>query len=371
MTSNEKNFNKNKLIFIKGNNLPSPLFNFQETSLKKDNQLNFPDINPKYNKLSPVIQNKQNTHNSQGLNKLSEISKTYSLSKPKNENKLMLSKYKLLKDSSNDYSTRIKNSRILETYSTTKNTSKTSHMNSFKNDTTSIFDNTNKNNLKILENQNINNNKGIYGIRNLKINKNINENINETNDSYNNNLLNETSSNNSNLATKRKTIGKLYVNTDISNIYLNTPKESNIKLALPKKNLDKKLVINCKNNFGTPAIRNNIISLSNTTPENKNKIKCSLENTNHKILNINDIKKNNNINTIRPTKKDHIILENIGNSNGYNSDMENKKIKIDSNKDNIKESKTEKVYKCPEELHYYYVKVLQNGKKNEGNFEGE
>lgn len=362
MTSNEKNFDKNKLFFIRGNNLLNHLDSIQEKLLIKDNPLNFPDIKPKYSKLSPVIKNNQNTYNSKGLYKITEISKTYSLSKPKNENKLIISKYRLLNDSSNDYSTRIKNSRILETYSTTKNTTKTSHMNSFKIETTSTFDNMKKNNLRILENSNINN--SIYGISNLKIKKNINDSIN--------NILNETSSNNSNLATKRET--KLNKNTDVNNINLNTPKENNIKLAKPnKKIVDKKLVINCKKNEilrtpGDPLRNINIISLSNTTPDNKNKIKFSLENNEHKILNSID-SKNNTINTINPTKKELIILESIGSSEEYNSDLNKNLFKVV--KYNLKKSKKEKLYKCPEELHYYYVIALQKGKKSELEFEGE
>ena len=37
----------------------------------------------------------------------------------------------------------------------------------------------------------------------------------------------------------------------------------------------------------------------------------------------------------------------------------------------MKQIKKNKIYKCPEELHFYYISVLQEGKKNENEFEGE
>ena len=395
MTSyDKKNINKNKYLYKEGNNLISPLNSNQPKSLNinifsdlnNQKQVNFPNINPKFNKLTPVIQNKKNTNNSHGKNNIIEISKVFSFSKEKNENKInkiMNSKYKLSKVVSNDLSSRINESKILDIYNNTKNTTKVSPLNSFKMETNSTYDNINifKDSIKI-------NNKSINGLRNLdNNNRNINENY-----SYNNNINNEISSNNSNIATKRETIGKLYVNTDISEIGLNTPKNNNnFKLVLPNKNIfDKKLVINCKNNnnnylLDTPLEtfnKNNQILLTNTTPENKLKNAFNEGNQNKMKEEIKlKIKKqkdngrnNNNINTIKPSKNEHLIIESIGNAHNFDSKLINRKFTIDSNKlnkDYLKQAKKNKLYKCPEELHFYYISVLQEGKKNEFEFEGE
>ena len=381
MTSYDKNINKKKFLFKEGNNLKIPLNNNINvfSDLNNKNHINFPNINPKFNKITPVSQNKQNNNNSHGKNNIVEVSKAYSLSKQKNENKLnkmMNSKYKLSKVISNDLSARINESKILEVYNNKKNTIKTSQLNSFKNETNSTFDNINifRDSIKI-------NNKSINGLRNLNVKR-----TNETTAS--NNIKNETS-NNSNLATKRETIGNLYMKTDTNKIYVNTPKNNNIKLVLPNKNIfDKKLVINCKNDdmLVTPfEKKNNQVLLCNTTPDNK--LKISLDKTNPNILNediklkikkqkenkINNNNYTNNIITIKPSKNEHLIIESIGNSNNNDPKIINRKLTIDSNKvnkDYLNQNKKNK-YKCPEELHFYYITVLQEGKKNEFNFEGE
>jgi hypothetical protein len=365
MTSCEKNLNKNKYAFNIENCLLTPIFNNQPkklnnfSNLKNENKGNFPDIIPKYNKITPVIHNKQNINNSQGIYNITEISKTYSSSKPKNENKLMNPKYKLSKVVSNDFSHRINKSKILEIYNA-KNLSKNSQLNSFKVEPNSTFDNLNKKNLKILCDSNMINN-SINELRNLNIKKNSQD--------YNN-LFNDNSSNNSNLATKRETIGNLYMKTDIKDECLNTPKDINY---------ENKIIMESKNSniLGTPEgiyRKNNKIILANTTPENK--IKITLEKNNRKILNKIENSTNNNRNniiTIKPSKNEHIILESIGNTKTYNSKTIKNKYTIDSNNANkdLKLNTKNKLYKCPEELHFYYITALQEGKKNEIEFEGE
>ena len=157
---------------------------------------------------------------------------------------------------------------------------------------------------------------------------------------------------------------------DINDPCLNTPNNNN--------NVNK-IIIDSKNSniLGTPdgIYRKNKILLSNTTPENN--LKISLEKNNHKILNKIENKINNNRNniiTIKPNKNDHIILESICNSKGYNSKTIRNKYTIDSNdanKDSLKKNIKKKVYKCPEELHFYYITAIQEGRKNEIEFEGE
>ena len=380
MASYEKNLNKNKFIFKLENSQITPLYNNQPkrlkiiSNMKIDKKDNFPGISPKYTKLNPVT---QNIHTSQGINNLAEISKTYSLSKPKNENKSLSSKYKLSKIISNDLSSRISNSKVSDIY----NTKKYDNSNSFKIETNTTFDN---NKINILKNSNMIND-SINGLRNLSIKNKTKQNI-YSNNKNNTNLNNDNSTNNSNLATKRETIGNLYLKTDINDIYINAPKDNNYKLD----NFDKKLIIFSKNNeiLGTPGgllRKNNKIVLANTTPENK--LKISLDQNKQKIIDDglklkakkikkddNNINNNsNNITTIKPNKNEHIILESINNSNANTKTIKNKFTieSIQFNKESLLEKKKNKLYKCPEELHFYYISVLQEGKKNEIEFEGE
>ena len=67
-------------------------------------------------------------------------------------------------------------------------------------------------------------------------------------------------------------------------------------------------------------------------------------------------------------------MESISNSNGYNSKTIKNKYTIDSNnydKEVLKEKNKIKIYKMPEELHFYYISSIQDGKKNEIELEGE
>ena len=387
MSSQDKNLNKEKSIFKQGSNLLSRINNYQQqnslnifSNFKKVNKVNFPNINSKINKLVPVIHNKQNSDVT-GINNVSEISKTYSLSKPKNENnlnKIANSKYKLSKIVASELSSNIRTSRILDTYSNAKTTSKTSQNNSIRIEINNTSDN--KGNLSNLKKSNIINlSNSNSNILNLKINKKIiNEKIGSSNDSFYEKIIKEISSANNtsgNMGKKRETIGHIHIKTDINDIYKNSPKDRNNNLLFENKNsLGKPLDINTKNSYimGTPynfLKANNLIALHNTTPENK--LKFSLDKNKKILLNENNSNKNTNrILTIKPCKNEHIILESIPHI--YDSKTIKTKFTLDSietNQDYLKEKK--KCNKCPEELHFYYVTVLQEGKKNENSFEGE
>jgi hypothetical protein len=387
MSSQDKNLNKEKSIFKQGSNLLSRINNYQQqnslnifSNFKKINKVNFPNINSKINKLVPVIHNKQNSDVT-GINNVSEISKTYSLSKPKNENnlnKIANSKYKLSKIVASELSSNIRTSRILDTYSNAKTTSKTSQNNSIRIEINNTSDN--KGNLSNLKKSNIINlSNSNSNILNLKINKKIiNEKIGSSNDSFYEKIIKEISSANNtsgNMGKKRETIGHIHIKTDINDIYKNSPKDRNNNLVFENKNsLGKPLDINTKNSYimGTPynfLKANNLIALHNTTPENK--LKFSLDKNKKILLNENNSNKNTNrILTIKPCKNEHIILESIPHI--YDSKTIKTKFTLDSietNQDYLKEKK--KGNKCPEELHFYYVTVLQEGKKNENSFEGE
>ena len=386
MSSQDKNLNKEKSIFKQGSNLLSRINNYQQqnslnifSNFKKVNKVNFPNINSKINKLVPVIHNKQNSDVT-GINNVSEISKTYSLSKPKNENnlnKIANSKYKLSKIVASELSSNIRTSRILDTYSNAKTTSKTSQNNSIRIEINNTSDN--KGNLSNLKKSNIINlSNSNSNILNLKINKKIiNEKIGSSNDSFYEKIIKEISSANNtsgNMGKKRETIGHIHIKTDINDIYKNSPKDRNNILFENKNSLGKPLDINTKNSYimGTPynfLKANNLIALHNTTPENK--LKFSLDKNKKILLNENNSNKNTNrILTIKPCKNEHIILESIPHI--YDSKTIKTKFTLDSietNQDYLKEKK--KGNKCPEELHFYYVTVLQEGKKNENSFEGE
>lgn len=203
MSSQDKNLNKEKSIFKQGSNLLSRINNYQQqnslnifSNFKKVNKVNFPNINSKINKLVPVIHNKQNSDVT-GINNVSEISKTYSLSKPKNENnlnKIANSKYKLSKIVASELSSNIRTSRILDTYSNAKTTSKTSQNNSIRIEINNTSDN--KGNLSNLKKSNIINlSNSNSNILNLKINKKIiNEKIGSSNDSFYEKIIKEISS---------------------------------------------------------------------------------------------------------------------------------------------------------------------------------
>jgi hypothetical protein len=385
MSSVNKKTNINKYTLKGGNNNLNPINNNQQkclnniSHLKRDNQVNFPEINAKYNKLTPVLQIKHNNNNSQEK-KIVENSKT-SLSRAKKDNK-MNEKYKLSKIISNDLTAKINATRLLDSCNVTNETFKSSQLNSFKLDANIFFDNLNKNNYKNLINSNrVDKNNSINGKKYLSSRKTC-DNINSNNDSYyNNNILNDNSTNHSNLESKRETHS--CVKTEINDYYLKTPKDNNIKLVLPNKNFfDKKLIIKSDKNdlFNTPygfIRKNNDLLLANGSPEIK--LKCPDKKKNKiftekiKLNAINQKTNNNNINTIKPSKNEHIILESISNANS--EDSKNKRtFTINSkelNKNNIKQVKKNKSLKCPEELHFYYITVLQEGKKNEIEYEGE
>jgi hypothetical protein len=83
---------------------------------------------------------------------------------------------------------------------------------------------------------------------------------------------------------------------------------------------------------------------------------------------------NDNINTIKPNKNEHIVLESISNSDEIKIKNKNRILTIVSknlNTDINKTVKKNKIYKCPEELHFYYISVIKEGKKNEIELEGE
>ena len=365
MSSYEKNLNARKFILKQGNKLLSlsnnnnqPILLNNISNSINENQLIFPNINSNINKLDLVDKNRQKDNNNQEKKILTEISKIYSLSKPKNENKIRKLKNSKFKLSKVILDSNIDKSKILESFN---------NSNIFK---LSEMDLANSRNVKA--NKNISNNNNIT---HKKIN--IYDNIDEirNNDSYCNNLLNINKINNSNLAKKRGSIGYSFLKLDTDN--LNTPKENKIKLDLPNDELGKKLRLNIMKNdiFGTPSgplRKKYAIFTSNNTPENK--MRFTLDKISKKIIRKdNKLKKIDNINnrilTIKPNKNAYIITETIGNLDYRDSHSIKKNFTIDAkesenlNKSPLMQKKKIKVKKCPEELHFYYVGLLQEAKK--------
>ena len=365
MSSYEKNLNARKFILKQGNKLLSlsnnnnqPILLNNISNSINENQLIFPNINSNINKLNLVDKNRQKDNNNQEKKILTEISKIYSLSKPKNENKIRKLKNSKFKLSKVILDSNIDKSKILESFNNS-NIFKLSEMD-------------------LANSRNVNANKNISNNNNITHKKiNIYDNIDEirNNDSYCNNLLNINKINNSNLAKKRGSIGYSFLKLDTDN--LNTPKENKIKLDLPNDDLGKKLRLNIMKNdiFGTPSgplRKKYAIFTSNNTPENK--MRFTLDKISKKIIRKdNKLKKIDNINnrilTIKPNKNAYIITETIGNLDYRDSHSIKKNFTIDAkesenlNKSPLMPKKKIKVKKCPEELHFYYVGLLQEAKK--------
>jgi hypothetical protein len=365
MSSYEKNLNARKFILKQGNKLLSlsnnnnqPILLNNISNSINENQLIFPNINSNINKLNLVDKNRQKDNNNQEKKILTEISKIYSLSKPKNENKIRKLKNSKFKLSKVILDSNIDKSKILESFNNS-NIFKLSEMD-------------------LANSRNVNANKNISNNNNITHKKiNIYDNIDEirNNDSYCNNLLNINKINNSNLAKKRGSIGYSFLKLDTDN--LNTPKENKIKLDLPNDDLGKKLRLNIMKNdiFGTPSgplRKKYAIFTSNNTPENK--MRFTLDKISKKIIRKdNKLKKIDNINnrilTIKPNKNAYIITETIGNLDYRDSHSIKKNFTIDAkesenlNKSPLMQKKKIKVKKCPEDLHFYYVGLLQEAKK--------
>ena len=370
MSSYEKNLNARKFILKQGNKLLSlsnnnnqPILLNNISNSINENQLIFPNINSNINtfkpiKLNLVDKNRQKDNNNQEKKILTEISKIYSLSKPKNENKIRKLKNSKFKLSKVILDSNIDKSKILESFNNS-NIFKLSEMD-------------------LANSRNVNANKNISNNNNITHKKiNIYDNFDEirNNDSYCNNLLNINKINNSNLAKKRGSIGYSFLKLDTDN--LNTPKENKIKLDLPNDDLGKKLRLNIMKNdiFGTPSgplRKKYAIFTSNNTPENK--MRFTLDKISKKIIRKdNKLKKIDNINnrilTIKPNKNAYIITETIGNLDYRDSHSIKKNFTIDAkesenlNKSPLMQKKKIKVKKCPEELHFYYVGLLQEAKK--------
>ena len=340
MKSKEKNvkINKNKLselgsISNQNNQIQLNLINNLSEVDKKD-KLNFPNI------YSNVLSSNQKQNNKEKIVNLNmkKINKIYILNKQKNTNNKDSNEYNnaiaVSKLSRRDFSNRKTTNKILEVLNRSSNNNiELSKLNLSK-DEKSLFNNLTRNNKSYLKNINSNN---LSGIKKINI-KNYNTNL--ENQSYFNALSENSSNKNTNITTQRKTLSNRYLKTEannnIKNMILNTSKEMNIKSFLSNKNTLNKMDINFQSN-----------------PINESLIKLN------KINNKN-IKEEHNLKTIKifsRNRDEKISIEN-------NSSI---KKKIMMNCYDFYYLKEEE-FSSPEELHFYYIRTIQRGKKNENRF---
>jgi hypothetical protein len=314
----EKYHNRKKQLFNGGAHLLSPLN-------KKINSLNYFGINKKNNdiqskndikvivsKLNPdQLRKKNNNINSEQINNILKVNRAYSLSRAKNNIKL-------------------DNNQIIGTYSnintTNLSTSKTN--NGYENNLTSENIYKNKNNIDI--------NNDSYNLKKLYINKKIKDiSIFAKNDSFNKIK---------NYSANRQPYVHLQTETNIL-------KDSNIKLIIPDRGFfEKKLENkNLEDIIGTPSglFKKNNQTNFQYNPRNPN---------------------------IKMHRDEKIIIDSL--TNQSTNDSKNKKIQ-----QNIDRSISGKDYsnfkniiiknKCPEDLHFYYITMVQQGKNLEKEIEGE
>ena len=256
-----------------------------------------------------------------------------------------------------DFSDNINDNKLLEKYRKNNNNQKRQNLSAHKKNIylQMYSSRDNINNLNIISPKNIIGNDQLVNINknylnNLR-NHNLNKNILNSNNSYSNNIniINNKSSSNINkipkLISQKSTFNESNLKMDINNIDINSRKESKIKLIFNNKNHVTKLKTD---NQDTPIILK--------------KKDSSLPSTNNNPGS--DLKNYNDNNNISGGYKLHLKKQNI--------DASNKSNIIDMNINDIvnkNEPKKKKKVKGPEDLHFYYILVIQEGKKKEKQFE--
>ena len=324
MSSLEKHHSKKKLIFNGGNYLLSPLnkkinsLNFFNTNKKENNIQNINGKKAIANKIN-IAQLKKKHTNSEDINNIIQINKTYSLSRPKNKNKL-------------------KSNKILPTYTNINESNLSSAKTNHKYENNTTCDDINMNN-------------NAYNLKKLYINKKIKDiNFSTKNDSFNNK---RNINNTYNYLSNRQSYEHIKTNPN------NTSNDLNIKLILP-----------VNNNFGKKLVNQNYDDIIGTS---SGLFKKNIS-SNFKLNTPEDVIKNyyNNQN-IKFNKEEQYIKESFINQNTNNSKMKKKQKSIErsiSGGDYLDNNKNNKK-KCPEDLHFFYINMIQKGKKMEKYIEGE
>ena len=195
-------------------------------------------------------------------------------------------------------------------------------------------------------------NNNAYNLKKLYINKKIKDiNFSAKNDSFNNNKRNI--NNTYNYLSNRQSYEHIKTNPN------NTSNDLNIKLILP-----------VNNNFGKKLVNQNYDDIIGTS---SGLFKKNIS-SNFKLNTPEDVIKNyyNNPN-IKFNKEEQYIKESFINQNTNNSKMKKKQKSIErsiSGGDYLDNNKNNKK-KCPEDLHFFYINMIQKGKKMEKYIEGE
>ena len=376
MASHGKNNNKNILfkegsnpLFPKSNKFPNPLNYY--SAVKLNVKLNLKNNNKKLssNYINTNINNKKIKENS-AVKNYKEINKTYSsASREKEENPIVkLNNIKLSKINPLNFSPIINDSEIIEKYKN-NNSHKRSYLSATKEkNKTNINLESNslrnyKNNLNIISpncrnSKMINFNNNTYSLRKTNDNKNIIEINNSNNNSYFSNIIinNNSSGNiksNSKLSNQKNSSNYNYLKTEKNDRDIGTPKDSDLKLIFNNKNIfgkkfdDPPIILKKKDSSSLPLANTklgNNLKFSNDKNIFNGEYKLHLKRSKKNISNENNIINMNFNNYINAKDDEELILEKRN---------QKKKNKIDG----------------PEDLHFYYIQVIQEGKKNESRFE--
>lgn len=357
MASFERNYQyKKKHIFNGGGNyLLSPLNNKRIDSLniyKNNNSQNKNSIKIIINKINAEQYRKHNNNfNSPIIENILKNNKTYSLSRTKNDNK-PYHKNKLSKIKLKDISTHNNTNNILSNITNSNNSELSSaKTNKYENISLTHELLRNKDNINKISNN-------AYCLKKLYMDRNMKDIISSNNDSF----INE-----------KNRQSTEYLKTDLNDIYTSPlSKQENIKLILPDTNIfGKKLTADVKNHndiIGTPSglfKKNSLSNFQFNTPGNM--IKNFFDKKNKNIF--------SNINFIKLNKDEkQIILESITNQSTSDSKIKKLKKTSDINLTEIDSyvSKSKRGRKkFPEEIHFFFVHMMQEGKKNELELEGE
>ena len=369
MASHGKSNNKNILfkegsnpLFPKSNKFPNPLNYY--SAVKLNIKLNLKNNNKKLstNYINTNLNNKNLKENS-AVKNFKEINKTYSSAiRSKEENPIeKLNNIKLSKIKPLNFSPNINDSEIIDKYRKNNKSHKKSYLSATKEK--------NKTNINLENNLNIispnfrnskfiNFNDNTYSLRKINNNKNIIEINNSNNNSYYSKIIinNNSSGNiktNSNLSNQKNTSNYNYLKTEKNDRDIITPKDSNLKLIFNNKNIfGKKLdeppiILKKKESSSLP--------LSNSKPGNK------LQFSNDKNIFNGEYKLH-----LKSSKKNISNENNFINMNFNNYINEKEDEGLFLEKRNLK--KKNKI-DGPEDLHFYYIQVIQEGKKNESKFE--
>lgn len=356
-------------LFPKSNKFPNPINYY--SAVKLNIKLNLKNTNKKLssNYVNSNMNNKKIKENS-ALKNFKEINKTYSsASRAKEENPIIkLNNIKLSKIKPLNFSPNINDIENIEKYKN-NNSHKKSYLSETKEkNKTNINLESNslrdyKNNLNIISpnfrnSKIINFNESTYSLRKTNNNKNIIEINNSNNSSYYNNIIinNNSSGNiktNSNFSNQKYSSNFNYLKTEKNDRDFHTPKDSNLKLIFNNKNIfskkldDPPIILKKKDSSSLPLANSkpgNNLKFSNDKNIFNGEYKLHLKKSKKNITNANNINKMNINNYINNKEEEELILENRN---------QKKKNKIDG----------------PEGLHFYYIQVIQEGKKNESKFE--